>query len=42
VRSLADTNGPFVGSWAYEISPADVGSKIVLTEMAEFKNLLFA
>jgi uncharacterized protein YndB with AHSA1/START domain len=41
VRTLGDENGPFVGSWTYEISPADAGSKIVLTEVAEFKNPLF-
>jgi hypothetical protein len=41
VRTLSDANGPFVGSWAYEISPADAGSKVVLTEVAEFKNPLF-
>lgn len=38
---LGDAHGPFVGSWTYEISPADSGSKIVLTEKAEFKNPLF-
>ena len=38
VRTLSDANGPFVGSWTYEISPADAGSKVVLTEVAEFKN----
>ena len=41
VRTLSDANGPFVGSWTYEISPADAGSKIVLTEVAEFKSPLF-
>ena len=41
VRTLGDTNTPFVGSWTYEISPADAGSKVVLTEVAEFKNPLF-
>ena len=41
VRTLGDTNTPFVGSWTYEISPADTGSKVVLTEVAEFKNPLF-
>ena len=40
-RTLGDANGPFVGSWTYEISPADAGSKIVLTEVAEFKNPFF-
>ena len=41
VRTLDDTNTPFVGSWTYEISPAAAGSKIVLTEVAEFKNPFF-
>jgi hypothetical protein len=41
VRALGDTNGPFVGSWTHEISPADGGPKVVLTEVAEFKNPLF-
>lgn len=41
VRTLGDINGPFVGSWTYEISSTDGGSKIVLTEVAEFKNPLF-
>jgi uncharacterized protein YndB with AHSA1/START domain len=41
VRTLGDVNGPFVGSWTYEISPNDGGAKIVLTEVAEFKNPLF-
>ena len=41
VRTLGDTNTPFVGSWTYEISPTDTGSKVVLTEVAEFNNPLF-
>jgi hypothetical protein len=41
LRALGDPNGPFVGSWTYEISPADAGSKVVLTEVAGFKNPLF-
>ena len=41
VRALGDANGPFVGSWTYEISPAGGGSRVVLTEVAEFKNPLF-
>ena len=28
VRTLGDANGPFVGSWTYEISPAGAGSKV--------------
>ena len=41
VRALGDATGPFVGSWTYEISSADGGSRVVLTEVAEFKNPLF-
>ncbi|MEO7166487.1 MAG: SRPBCC family protein [Spartobacteria bacterium] len=42
VRALGDANGPFLGSWTYEISPtAPNGSKVVLTEIGEFKNPLF-
>ncbi len=41
VRQLGDDSGPFVGSWTYEISPADGGSRVVLTEVAVFKNPLF-
>jgi hypothetical protein len=41
LRTMGDPKGPFVGSWTYEISPADAGSKVVLTEVAEFKNPLF-
>jgi hypothetical protein len=28
VRTLGDANGPFIGSWTYEISSIDAGSKI--------------
>jgi uncharacterized protein YndB with AHSA1/START domain len=42
VRTLGDENGPFVGSWTYEISPVAAGSKIVLTEVAESKTRFFA
>ena len=41
VRTLGDANGPFVGSWTCEISPAGAGSKVVLTEVAEFENPFF-
>ena len=41
VRAMGDDGGPFVGSWSYEISPVDGGSKVVLTEVAELKNPLF-
>lgn len=39
VRAMGDGGGPFIGSWTYEISPA--GSRVVLTEVAEFKNPFF-
>jgi hypothetical protein len=29
IRTLGDTNTPFVGSWTYEISPTVTGSKVV-------------
>ena len=41
VRQMGDDGGPFVGSWTYAISPADGGSCLVLTEVAEFNNPLF-
>jgi len=41
VRQMGDDGGPFVGSWSYEISPANRGARVVLTEVAEFKNPLF-
>ena len=41
VRQMGDDGGPFVGSWTYDISPADGGSRVVLTEVAEFKNPFF-
>lgn len=41
VRQLGDANGPFVGSWTYDLTPADDGTQVKLTEVAEFKNPLF-
>ncbi len=41
VRTLGDDGGPFVGSWTYEITPAEGGSRVVLTEVAIFKNPFF-
>ena len=41
VRAIGDNAGPYVGTWTYEISAGDGGSKIVLTEVAEIKNPLF-
>ncbi len=41
VRAMGDDGGPFIGSWTYEISPGDGGSRVLLTEVAQFKNPLF-
>jgi uncharacterized protein YndB with AHSA1/START domain len=41
VRVMGDDGGPFAGSWTYEITPAEGGSRVVLTEVAIFKNPLF-
>ena len=42
VRSLGDSGGPFVGSWTYEITPANGGGcEIALTEQSEMKNPFF-
>lgn len=41
VRAMGDNAGPYVGSWTYEITPVDSGSRVVPTEVATFKNPLF-
>jgi uncharacterized protein YndB with AHSA1/START domain len=41
VRKLGDENAPFVGSWTYDLTPQDGGTRVVLTEVAQFKNPLF-
>jgi uncharacterized protein YndB with AHSA1/START domain len=41
VREMRDAGGPFVGSWTYEITPADSGSNVVLREKSEIKNPFF-
>lgn len=41
VRNLGDHSGPFSGSWTYDLSPNDGGTRVVLTEVAGFKNPLF-
>ena len=41
VRAIGDDTGPYVGTWTYEISPAEGGCNVVLTEVAEIKNPLF-
>ncbi len=38
---MMDEGGPFAGSWTYDISPHDGGSRVVRTEVANFRNPLF-
>jgi Polyketide cyclase / dehydrase and lipid transport len=41
VREMRDDGGPFLGSWTYEIAPAESGSTVVLKEKSEVKNPFF-
>jgi len=41
VRSMGDNNGPFEGSWTYDISPKADGSQIILTEQSTMNSPLF-
>jgi len=41
VRSMGDNNGPFEGSWTYDISPTPEGSQVVLTEQMTMNNAFF-
>ncbi len=41
VRRMGDNNGPFAGSWTYEIKPTNSGCDVVLTEDSHMKNPLF-
>lgn len=41
VRSMGDDGGPFQGSWTYEISRAEDGAQIMLTEHSEMTNPFF-
>ena len=41
VRSIGDTDGPFEGSWTYEITPTADGSQVVLTEQMTMNNACF-
>ena len=42
VRALGDSNGPFSGSWTYEIAATpDGGSQVALTEQSEIPNPFF-
>ena len=42
VRSMGDTDGPFVGSWTYDIKPTgEGGSTVALTEQSQLKNPFF-
>ena len=35
VRSMADANGPFTGQWEFELTPADEGCRLTITEKGE-------
>lgn len=41
VRTIGDRNGPFSGSWSYEITPTADGAQVVLTEEATVPNPIF-
>ena len=42
VRAMrADDGAPFIGTWTYEITPVETGSKVTLIEVAEIKNPMF-
>ena len=42
VRTIGDTDGPFSGSWTYEIGAVpDSGSQVALTEQSEIPNPFF-
>ncbi|MGH8164399.1 MAG: SRPBCC family protein, partial [Rhodanobacteraceae bacterium] len=42
VRELGDRGGPVVGSWTYDLTATDSGgTRVLLTEVARFKNPLF-
>ena len=42
VRELGNRGGPFVGSWTYDLTATDAGgTRVVLTEVARFKNPFF-
>ncbi len=40
VRSLDDNNSSFVGSWTYNLTPNDGGTRVMLTEVATVQNPL--
>jgi hypothetical protein len=41
VRTVGDTNGPFSGSWTYDIRATADGSEVSLTEEATIPNPIF-
>jgi uncharacterized protein YndB with AHSA1/START domain len=41
VRTLGDEAGPFSGSWTYEITPANGGSQVSITEKSRMSNPFF-
>jgi hypothetical protein len=40
VRSIADDKSPFTGRWEFEITPAEDGCRIAITEKGEIRNPL--
>jgi uncharacterized protein YndB with AHSA1/START domain len=41
VRAIADVDGPFSGSWEFQIAPTADGSSITLTEKGQIANPFF-
>jgi Polyketide cyclase / dehydrase and lipid transport len=41
VRSIADESGPFTGRWEFDITPAEEGCRLTITEKGEISNPLF-
>jgi uncharacterized protein YndB with AHSA1/START domain len=40
-RAIEEDYGPFIGSWTYDITPQGQGSRVVLTEQADWRNPVF-
>ena len=41
IRAIEEDYGPFIGSWTYDITPQGQGSRVVLTEHADWGNPVF-
>lgn len=41
VTRIADQNLPYGGSWTYELTPADSGTRLTITERGEIYNPIF-